>query len=175
VSGPERAPNQATAIIGTVIFLFVGPGVVAGVIPWWFSRWQVKPSLLDVGFLKAVGVALIALGLLALLDSFARFALQGFGTPAPPLPARRLVATGLYRHARNPIYLANTALILGQGLLFARPGLLAYGALLWIGFHLFVLVYEEPTLRKTFGAEYEAYAAHVPRWLPLLRPWTAPP
>jgi protein-S-isoprenylcysteine O-methyltransferase Ste14 len=62
------------------------------------------------------------------------------------------------------------AIILGQGLLLARTGLLVYGAILWAGFHVFVLLYEEPTLRNSFGQEYEAYCAGVPRWVPRWRP-----
>src|SRR5229473_3933167 len=171
--GPKRRPmpmNRVSASVGSAIFLVLAPGVIAGVIPWWISRWQVKPSILDVALLKLLGAALIVAGLLALLESFARFALQGIGTPAPVFPTRRLVVTGLYRNVRNPIYVAVLALVVGQGLLFARAGLLAYAALLWAGFHLFVRHFEEPTLRKTFGAEYETYAANVPRWLPRIRP-----
>jgi protein-S-isoprenylcysteine O-methyltransferase Ste14 len=134
----------------------------------------VKPSALDVTWLKIVGAALVAFGLLLLLDSFARFALQGIGTPAPVLPTRHLVVTGAYRHVRNPIYVAVVALILGQGFLFAGEGLLLYGAIIWLAFHLFVVAYEEPALRSTFGAEYDRFAANVPPWLPRIRPWTPP-
>lgn len=166
--------NRVIASIGSIIFLLVAPGVFAGVIPWWFSQWRVNPSALDATWLKIIGAALVAFGLLLLLDSFARFALQGIGTPAPVLPTRYLVVTGAYRHVRNPIYVAVVALILGQGFLFAREGLLLYGAIMWLAFHLFVIAYEEPTLRSTFGAEYDRFAANVPRWLPRIRPWTPP-
>lgn len=166
--------NRMTASLGSVVFFFIAPGVIAGFVPWGISRWRVKPSVLDALAPKIVGAVLILLGLAALLDSFARFALQGLGTPAPAFPTRHLVVTGLYRHVRNPIYLAVTALILGQGLLFADTALLVYGALVWLGFHLFVVRYEEPTLRKAFGNEYEIYCTAVPRWLPHLRPWTTP-
>src|SRR5262249_32532299 len=143
--------DKLSASLGSVVFLVVAPGVIAGVVPWWISRWQTNPSFLDVALLKLLGAALIVAGLLALLESFARFALQGIGTPAPVFPTRHLVVTGLYRNVRNPIYVAVVMLVLGQGLLFARPGLVAYAALLWCGFHLFVCYYEEPTLRKRFG------------------------
>ncbi len=162
--------TRISASLGSVIFFFVAPAVIAGVVPWWMTRWQVRSSLPDVHLLKIVGVILIGSGLVALLDSFARFALQGIGTPAPAFPTRHLVVTGLYRHVRNPIYVAVVALILGQGLLFASIGLLIYGALIWLSFHVFVVWYEEPTLRKTFGPEYDSYCANVPRWLPRLRP-----
>jgi protein-S-isoprenylcysteine O-methyltransferase Ste14 len=107
------------------------------------------------------------------LDSFARFALEGLGTPAPIAPPRNLVVSGLYRYVGNPIYVAVVAVILGQGVLFADSRLLVYGALLWLFFHLAVIVHEEPTLRQSFGAEYESYLANVPRWLPRLTPWRA--
>jgi protein-S-isoprenylcysteine O-methyltransferase Ste14 len=108
-----------------------------------------------------------------LLESFARFALQGRGTPAPIAPTRHLVVTGSYTRVRNPIYLAVVSIILGQGLLLGSVALLAYGAILALGFHIFVLAYEEPTLRTTFGDEFEEYCARVPRWVPRLRPWQA--
>jgi protein-S-isoprenylcysteine O-methyltransferase Ste14 len=82
--------------------------------------------------------------------------------------------TGLYRRVRNPMYVAVVAMILGQALLFASLGLLVYGALTWLCTHVFVVGYEEPTLREQFGREYEIYRANVPRWLPRIRPWRAP-
>src|SRR5262249_3859812 len=100
---------------------------------------------------------------------FARFALQGRGTPAPVLPTEHLVITGPNRYVRNPIYLALVSIVLGQGLVVGNTTVLIYGAVLWLSFHVFVLAYEEPTLRGTFGAQYDAYCANVPRWLPQLR------
>ena len=116
----------------------------------------------------------MAVGVPVLLDSFARFALQGLGTPAPVLPTRHLVVTGFFRHVRNPMYVAVASLIFGQGLFFGSVTVLEYGAAVWLAFFLFVLLYEEPTLRRTFGAEYEEFRAHVPRWIPRLRPWQGP-
>ncbi len=121
--------------------------------------------------LPVLGVLLIAAGLPVLLDSFARFALQGLGTPAPVLPPGHLVVTGFFRRVRNPMYVAIVSMILGQGLLFGSTGVLLYGALAWAGFHLFVRGYEEPTLRRRFGPEYDEFCANVPRWIPRLRPW----
>jgi protein-S-isoprenylcysteine O-methyltransferase Ste14 len=116
---------------------------------------------------------LIVAGLPGIVDSFARFALQGLGTPAPIAPTQNLVVTGLYRHVRNPIYAALVAVILGQAVLFGDWRLLLYGALVFVAFHIFVLAYEEPTLRESFGAEYETYCANVARWLPRLTSWRA--
>jgi protein-S-isoprenylcysteine O-methyltransferase Ste14 len=164
--------NRITASLGTVIFLFIVPGFYVVLVPWLITRWQASHAVLDLAPLKALGWALIALGSAVVLDSFARFALQGIGTPAPVLPTRHLVVTGLYRHVRNPLYWAATSVIVGQGLLFASAWLLLYAAVVWALFHMFVVAYEEPTLRKSFGREYQRYVANVPRWLPRLRPWT---
>ena len=121
--------------------------------------------------LRLVAVLLVAAGLPVLLDSFAGFALQGLGTPAPIFPTRHLVVSGLFRYVRNPMYVAVLLLILGQGLLFGSVRVLEYGIAVWFGFYLFVLMYEEPTLRKSYGREYEEFCANVPRWIPRLRPW----
>jgi protein-S-isoprenylcysteine O-methyltransferase Ste14 len=111
------------------------------------------------------------LGVIGVLDSFVRFALQGLGTPAPVFPTRHLVVTGLYRYVRNPMYVAVAIAIFGQGLILGSVALLEYGGLVWLMFHLFVLVYEEPALRASFGSEYKSFCAEVPRWIPRLTPW----
>jgi protein-S-isoprenylcysteine O-methyltransferase Ste14 len=121
--------NRAAASLGSVVFFFVAPVVVAGVIPWWITRWRMQPSFLDASAIKVVGAILVAFGLVIVADSFARFALEGIRTPAPPFPTRHLVVTGLYRRVRNPMYVAVVAMILGQALLSASLGLLVYGAL----------------------------------------------
>ncbi len=163
--------RRAFAILGSLIFLVIAPGIVAGYVPWWISRWQIQAPLFGISSLRLIGVALIAVGLPVLLESFARFALQGIGTPAPVFPTRHLVATGLYRYVRNPMYIAVVMLILGQGLFFGTVRVLEYGVAVWASFFLFVLVYEEPTLRRAYGSEYEEFCANVPRWIPRLRPW----
>jgi protein-S-isoprenylcysteine O-methyltransferase Ste14 len=131
----------------------------------------VSTSALWLPILRVVGVLLIIAGAPVLLDSFARFALTGLGTPAPVFPTRHLVVSGLYQYVRNPMYLAVVSVIIGQGLLFGNVRVLDYGALVWLGFHFFVLAYEESVLRATFGTEYKAFCDHVPRWIPRLRPW----
>jgi len=163
--------KRACAILGSVCFLLLAPGIVAGVVPWFLCRWQMQPPVLGITVFRFLGGALIAAGLPAVLDSFARFALQGMGTPAPVLPTRHLVVTGLYRYVRNPMYVGVLCLILGQGLLFGEVRVLEYGMAVWLAFHLFVLGYEEPTLRRSFGEEYRTFCAHVPRWLPRLHAW----
>ena len=172
---PEPPPSARATIgplVGTVVFFLVAPGMVAGVIPWWLTRWRMGPPLLGWSFLRPVGAVLALVGLAALVDCFGRFALRGLGTPAPVYPTRRLVVTGLYRNVRNPMYVAVTAIIVGQALLLGRPDLLEYAIAVWLAFHLFVLLYEEPTLSAKYGPEYAAYRAAVGRWWPRLRAWT---
>lgn len=139
--------------------------------PWRICQWHVRAPLLGISAFRVVGLLFIAAGLSVLVDSFARFALQGFGTPAPIFPTRHLVVSGLFRYVRNPMYVAVVSLILGQGLFFSSVRLLEYGIAVWVGFFVFVLIYEEPTLRKSYGLEYEEFCANVPRWVPHLRPW----
>ena len=165
--------SKVTAVLGSALFFVVAPAMLAGVIPWSITHWEFRPPILAAEATRLAGVALIIAGVPGVLDSFARFALEGLGTPAPIAPPRNLVVSGLYRYVRNPIYVAVVAVILGQGLLFADRDLLVYGALLWLFFHIAVIVFEEPSLRQSFGAEYESYCAHVPRWLPRLTPWRA--
>jgi protein-S-isoprenylcysteine O-methyltransferase Ste14 len=166
--------QRVSAVLGSALFFVVAPCVLAGLIPWSMTHWEFRPAFFGLEGARSVGVLLILVGLPGLVDSFARFALQGLGTPAPVAPPKNLVVTGLYRHVRNPIYVAVVAIILGQAVLFGDWRLILWGALLWLFFHVFVLVYEEPTLRQTFGAQYEAYRANVRRWVPRVVPWRAP-
>ena len=166
--------RRILAIIGSAIFLVVAPGIVAGYVPWLICKWHVEAPLLGISSFRVLGVVFIAAGLPVLLDSFVRFALQGLGTPAPIFPTRHLVVSGLYRYVRNPMYVAVLSLILGQGLVFASIRVLQYGVAVWVAFFLFVVLYEEPTLRRSYGREYEEFRANVSRWIPRLRPWHRP-
>ena len=121
--------------------------------------------------LRVVGALLLVAGVLVLLQAFARFVTEGIGTPAPVAPTERLVVGGLYRYVRNPMYLAVAATIVGQALLLGRWVLLAYAAAFVVAVASFVHWYEEPTLRRRFGAEYDAYRRAVPGWWPRRRPW----
>ena len=167
--------RRVLAIVGSSAFLVLAPGFVAGMVPWWISHWRVETALVGLPVVRLAGGALLALGVAGLLDSFGRFAIQGIGTPAPVFPTRHLVVTGLYRYVRNPMYVAVVSAILGQGLILGNIQLLEYGAVVWVLFHLFVLVYEEPNLRATFGSEYTTFCAEVPRWIPRFTPWSRHP
>ena len=157
------------AALGSIVFFCVAPGTVAGVVPFLISGWKPRG---DVSLLaRAIGALLVVVGLLSLVESFARFVLRGHGTPAPVSPPTSLVVTGQYRHVRNPMYVALVLIVAGQSTWLRSGPLFAYAALLWLLFHLRVLTYEEPTLEKEFGDSYEEYRLAVPRWLPRTRPW----
>jgi len=165
--------QKTSAVLGSAFFFVVAPFLAAGLIPWWITHWKFEPAFLAVEVTRAIGILLILAGVPGVVDSFARFAVQGLGTPAPVAPPQRLVVTGLYRYVRNPMYVSVVTIILGQALLFGDWRLIVYGAVFWLACHAFVLVYEEPTLRRKFGAEYEAFCANVPRWIPRLTAWAA--
>ena len=101
------------------------------------------------------------------------FGRTGHGTPAPVAPPKRLVVVGFYRYVRNPMYVGFLTGWAGLWVVFGRANLAAIlvACLVLLGVHLFVIGYEEPTLRKMFGAEYLAYCRNVRRWVPRLRPW----
>lgn len=124
---------------------------------------------------RILGGTMVALGVAFLLHAFARFVIEGLGTPAPVAPTERLVVGGVYRYVRNPMYLAVGATIVGQALLLGQFGLLAYAAAFGVIVFTFVRVYEEPTLSARFGSSYDAYHRAVPGWLPRLHPWEGGP
>ena len=114
---------------------------------------------------------MLVAGLIVLVQAFVRFVVEGFGTPAPVAAPERLVVGGVYRYVRNPMYVAVLAAIVGQALLLGRLSLLLYAGAAWLVVAAFVRFYEEPTLARRFGADYEAYRRAVPAWWPRLRPW----
>jgi protein-S-isoprenylcysteine O-methyltransferase Ste14 len=121
--------------------------------------------------LALLGVLLIALGLVLVAWTVALFAKVGRGTLAPWDPTSRLVVIGPYRHVRNPMISGVLAILLGEAALFASLALLLWFAAAVAVNALYFPLVEEPGLRKRFGAEYDAYRANVPRWLPRLHPW----
>ena len=149
----------------SLIFLILAPGVLGFYIPLAFLR--AGPHI-DTGWLGYLAYPLWILGSLGLLWCFWDFTFKGRGTPAPIDPPQELVASGLYRYVRNPMYVSVLTIILGHFLCFGYWYLLAYLAFFFLMTHLFVTGYEEPDLRKRFGASYEEYLRQVPRWIPKL-------
>lgn len=159
--------TRLRSIVGSLLLLLVAPGIVAVWIPFALTGWDGSAGVP----LRLVGWVLVAAGGAVLLAAFARFALQGLGTPAPIAPTRHLVVTGIYRHVRNPMYVALSVVILGQAAVLGSVTLVLYAAIVWFPCALFARFYEEPTLARTYGDEYAAYRRAVPAWIPRLRPW----
>ncbi len=149
--------------------MIVIPGMVVLGVPYWLTNWHLEPPILGTIATCLLGTILFAAALPIFLDFVVRFVREGFGTPAPIAPPSRLVKRGVFGIVRNPGYVAVLAMILGQGLFFGSVSVLAYATIVAFAFHLFVTLYEEPTLRAQFGSEYDEYCRRVPRWLPRLR------
>ena len=162
--------RTSAAAAGSSLFFAVAPGVVAGVVPWALTHWQGAdpPWWLPV---RVVGAALLAMSAVVLVQAFLRFVREGRGTPAPVAPTERLVVGGLYRHVRNPMYVAVVGAVIGQALLLGRPVLLVYAGLIGAGMGAFARWYEEPVLAQRYGDEYAAYRRNVRGWVPRIRPW----
>ena len=164
--------RKAGAALGSAVFFALAPGVVAGLVPWWLTGWQVRSLPAWWLPLRLAGGVLLVAGTAVLVQAFARFVVEGLGTPAPVAPTRELVVGGLYRYVRNPMYLAVLAAIVGQALALGQLVLLPYAAVVAAAFAAFVHWYEEPTLARQFGDRYQAYRRAVPGWWPRRHPWS---
>jgi protein-S-isoprenylcysteine O-methyltransferase Ste14 len=158
--------RQTSAAIGTSVFFAVAPGVVAGVVPWLLTGWEVETPTAHWAAVRVGGALLVAGCAVVLVSAFVRFAREGLGTPAPVAPTQQLVVGGLYRYVRNPMYLAVVGAIVGQALLLGQLALLGYAGLVAAAVVTFVYGYEQPTLARQFGTSYDDYRRTVPAWLP---------
>lgn len=149
-----RAVTYAALFIGLVL-IFLPARILS-------SRGVVQPS--HIGTWQAAGMLIGAAGAALALTCIITFAVAGRGTPAPFDPPRRLVVLGPYRLLRNPMYAGAGLALAGAALYYQSPALLVYAVAFVTVMHLFVVLYEEPTLRATFGNEYEAYCRHTGRW-----------
>ena len=149
-----RSIGFALLLPGSVL-LWVPLGLSAG-----------DPARLGVGPARWAGLPLVVLGSAALLWCIAEFARRGRGTLAPVDPPRFVVRSGLYRVTRNPMYVGVLVTLAGEALLFGSVPIMVWAVVVAVTVHLFVVLYEEPTLLRQFGEPYETYLATVPRWLP---------
>jgi protein-S-isoprenylcysteine O-methyltransferase Ste14 len=167
-----QAASLARAWMGTIGFLLLAPGVVAGLLPWLISGWRPFDWGAVAFFVVPIAAIVIIVAVALLFYAFALFALHR-GTPAPVAPTETLVVTGVYRFVRNPMYLAVLSIILGQSLLFGSVPLAFYAGSVAAAVVSFVKGYEEPTLTRTYGEQYLHYRRNVPGWWPRLTPWRA--
>jgi protein-S-isoprenylcysteine O-methyltransferase Ste14 len=155
--------------VRSVVWAALLPGVFVGYVPWrYFGLAHVGLDLAAPA--QLLGVVCLGVGAALLVLCIFEFARSGRGTLAPVDPPRDLVVRGLYRYVRNPMYVSVTVILLGEALLAGSWSLLVYWAAWFAAANLFVIGYEEPNLRRRFGASYEAYARRVGRWLPGWRP-----
>jgi len=147
------------------LFTVLVPGTVAVLVP--YGILARGGAVLDLEPFRALPAApLLALGAATYFWCLWDFAVAGRGTPAPIDPPRQLVARGLYRYVRNPMYVGVLLVIVGWSALFDSVALLSYAAAVAVAFHLFVVLIEEPMLRRRFGPAYDAYCGAVRRWIP---------
>ncbi len=154
-----------------LLFTLLVPGAITVYVPYRLLGTADVPALPAASVLTGAGAGLL---LLAGLAGYARcawdFAVQSQATPAPYETPRRLVVTGLYRWTRNPMFLSILLILAGEALLFRSTVLLTYAAVMALAFQALVVLYEEPRLRRQFGAAYADYCRSVRRWWPSLCP-----
>jgi protein-S-isoprenylcysteine O-methyltransferase Ste14 len=159
-------PGPAWPLLKTAFFFVLVPGTVAGYLPYAMLQRRGLWVMPEIGAAQGPGALLILLGAAGLLWCGWHFAVTGRGTPAPFDPPRRLVAKGPYLYVRNPMYVTVATALIGESLFFESWLLVRYLAVFWLIIHLFVLLYEEPTLHGKFGESYGEYLRAVPRWIP---------
>ena len=157
----------------TLIFTILVPGTVAGIVPWLLLQSSGEAANLTPS-LWLIGLLPLLLGVGLYFWCAGAFTFIGKGTPAPIDAPVFLVRAGPYQWVRNPMYLAVLSVIIGEAILFHSLLLVGYALLAWVVVHLFVVFFEEPSLRRQFGESYEAYLRTVPRWLPRFSPQTVP-
>jgi len=149
------------------IFIILVPGTVTVLVPYVLLHSLGGLLHINIGNFRFLGIIPVFLGVPILLWCIWDFSFTGKGTPAPIDPPKELVVRGIYRYVRNPMYIGGVFILFGETIFFASLWLFGYTVFIFISFHLFVIGYEEATLRRTFGKAYQEYCKSVPRWLPL--------
>jgi protein-S-isoprenylcysteine O-methyltransferase Ste14 len=158
------ASFKRSVLVSVSFTLFGGPGIILVYLPFAITRFRLPASLSVWQLATAVG--LIVVGLIPLLESIVRFVRVGRGTLMPNVPTERLVISGLYRYVRNPMYVGDLMVLLGEALLLRSWRMVGYAVFVWVVLEIFIRRYEEPTLTRRHGQEYLDYCARVPRWWP---------
>lgn len=151
-------------MVGSLIFVVLAGGTFMVLIPARLLSWPHRLTF-ETGVFRYVGLAPILVGLMVCLWCWRAFITRGGGTPAPYHPTEKLVVSGLYRFTRNPMYVGVIMALLGEALFSDAALLFIYAGVVFLIFHAFVIVFEEPALRSRFGEAYERYCESVPRWL----------
>ena len=163
------ASRRRNVIVSILFTALGGPGIALVWLPLGITRFRVPAA--EPRWQMLLAAALVLAGVSPGLESIRRFVVVGRGTLVPTAPTEHLVVSGFYRHVRNPMYVGVLVALAGEVLLFRSRGLLLFAVCLWLGFHLFVSLYEEPTLTRRYGDEYLRFKQNVPRWMPRLKAW----
>jgi protein-S-isoprenylcysteine O-methyltransferase Ste14 len=167
---PSSVANHRRNVVISILFvLFGGPGILLFFLPLWITHFHVPAW--ERWWQVLLSWILIVIGLVPVLESVVRFIYAGHGTLIPAVPPERLVVGGFYRFVRNPMYVGVMLALAGEALLFWRRGILIEALFAFIGFNLFVLLYEEPSLTRRYADDYLRYKKNVPRWLPRMSAW----
>jgi protein-S-isoprenylcysteine O-methyltransferase Ste14 len=150
--------------IRNIIFTILHPGLVAGLVPFTILRGRSAGGLTNSGLLRYVGVFLFSVGLILLLSCIVNFAAKGKGTLSPLDTTKKLVVSGMYRFSRNPMYVGVTLMLIGEAVFFSSGILWIYTAAVFLAFNIFIVLHEEPRLKRDFGNEYLEYQKSVRRW-----------
>lgn len=149
-----------------LLFTVIVPGTVAVYVPWFLSSRDGRGTVLSWHAPQVLALGPLLLGSAIYFWCLWNFAVYGRGTPAPIDAPKHLVVRGLYRYIRNPMYVGVFLVVAGWALFFQSPIILIYGVCVAVGFHLFIVFYEEPILRKKFGESYICYCEQAGRWVP---------
>ncbi|MDT7831087.1 isoprenylcysteine carboxylmethyltransferase family protein [Flavobacteriaceae bacterium S356] len=152
--------------IRNLLFTILQPGLVAGLIPWWITSFDIT-SIFDKAWSwhHYIGVLIFLIGFTIMLWCIISFAVKGRGTLSPVDPTKKLVVSGLYYFSRNPMYVGVVLMLIGEALFLQSADLWVYSLFIFITFNIFILLVEEPRLRKDFGEEYHLYCQKVRRWI----------
>lgn len=154
-----------------IVFTILVPGTWALLVPYFLAKRQLFVLIGSAHGWHLTGWLFVGFGVLLAAISTLGFAIIGRGTPAPIDPPKQLVIKGAHSYTRNPMYISIVSFVFGLAVLSELLNLFYYDMGLFLLFHLFVVLYEEPTLKKKFGADYEDYFSHVPRWWFLIHPY----
>lgn len=170
-SGVFVVPTQRRNVIVSILFVvFGGPGIILLYLPLWITRFRIPAG--EPPWQRLAAALLIFAGLTPALESVRRFIFVGRGTLVPVAPPEHLVVSGFYCYVRNPMYAGVMVTLTGEAILFWNRGIVTEALLAFLGFNLFILLHEEPSLARRYPEEYPRFKRNVPRWLPRLTPWS---
>jgi len=165
-SGVTGQSRMISLLLRNLVFTILQPGVVGVLIPFLILRGSGRGFFPEVwSGTHVAGGVMILIGTVIVLVCILRFATEGKGTLSPLDPTKKLVAHGLYRYSRNPMYVGMMILLFGEALFWWSSALAIYAVIVFVSFNLFIILHEEPRCRRVFGPEYDQYCTSVRRWL----------